>query len=213
MANFYDFIISIFLTPLGYGVNALLQIISAGGYFGIFFLMILESAFMPVPSEVVMPFSGYLVSQGQFDLLFVTLAGTLGNVAGSVISYFIGLYIGRTVVLKYGKYILLKEKYLVLTEHWFKKYGDKAIFFSRMLPVVRTVISLPAGVGKMNFKKFVLYTFVGSIPWNFALAYLGFWFGANWSTVLNYGHVLDKIIIIVIGVLIVWLFLKRRKKK
>ena len=212
MTSFYDLIRSILLAPLGFGVNALLQIISAGGYWGIFFLMILESAFMPVPSEVVMPFAGYLASQHQFDIWYVTMAGTIGNVVGSIISYLVGLYIGRSVVLKYGKYFFLKEKYLVLTEHWFKKYGDKAIFFSRLLPVVRTVISLPAGVGRMNFKKFVLYSFVGSVPWNLALAYLGFWFGANWSKILEYGHIFDAIIIVAIAVVLILFLLKRKKK-
>jgi membrane protein DedA with SNARE-associated domain len=212
MANFFDLIGSILFTPLGYGVNLILQIISAGGYFGIFALMILESAFMPVPSEVVMPFGGYLASQGKFDIVYVTLAGTFGNIVGSVISYFVGLYVGRSVVLKYGKYLFFKEKYLVMTENWFKKYGDKAIFFSRLLPVVRTVISLPAGVGKMNFSKFVLYSFIGSIPWNFALTYLGYWLGTNWEEVLSYGHIFNIIIILAIGILAVWFLLKRKRK-
>lgn len=191
-------------TVLAFITNTILDVISTTGYFGIFFLMTLESAVMPVPSEVVMPFSGYLVLQGRFNLWYVTLAGTLGNLAGSILAYVIGLYFGRGFILKYGKYVLLKKKYLLLSEKWFKKYGDKTIFFSRLLPVVRTVISLPAGIGRMNFKKFCIYTFVGSVPWNFALTYVGVWLGKNWNLILRYSHVIDAAIVAVLVVGVVW---------
>lgn len=195
------------------GINLLLQIISASGYLGVFLLMVLESACMPIPSEVVMPFAGYLASTGQFNIWIVTLVSTLANLVGSVITYVVGLYLGREFILKYGKYILLKKKYLILAEEWFKKYGNKAIFFSRMLPVVRTVISLPAGIGRMEFSKFVLYTFVGSLPWNFAFAYLGYWFGKNWEAVVTASHEFNYIILGLAALVVVVLYLLGRRKK
>lgn len=194
-------------------IDLILQIISSSGYLGIFLFMTLESALMPIPSEIVMPFSGYLVTLGKFNLLSLTIVSSVANLVGSIIAYVVGLKIGRKLVLKYGKYILLKEKYLVLTEKWFKKYGNKAIFFSRMMPIVRTVISLPAGIGKMNFKKFCVYTLAGSIPWNFALAYLGFWLGKNWTIIHNYTRELDIFVVVILIAIVIFYFWKRRKNK
>ena len=147
--------------------------ISQIGYIGVFFLMALESALIPVPSEVIMPFSGFLVATGEFSLFYVLVAGTLGNLVGSVIAYYIGSYVGRGLVLRYGKYVLLDEGHLNLSDRWFKKFGDKIIFVSRNLPAVRTYISLPAGISKMNIFRFSIYTLIGSIPWNFVLLYAG----------------------------------------
>lgn len=180
------------------------EVVLSSGYLGVFVLMAMESALLPIPSEVVMPFAGYLVSQGKFDLWYITIISTVANLVGSVITYFIGLYLGRSFVLKYGKYILLREKHLIHVENWFKTHGDKAIFFGRLLPGIRTVISLPAGVGKMNFKKFFAYTFIGSAPWNFALTYSGFWFGNNWSSISGYVSFLNYAVIVVIISAIVW---------
>jgi len=193
--------------------NFITQLIASSGYLGIFFLMALESALIPIPSEIVMPFAGFLVSSGQFNLWYVVLAGTLGNLAGSLVAYVVGFYLGRGFILRYGKYILLKEKHLLLVEKWFKKYGDKTVFFSRLLPVVRTVNALPAGIGKMNLKKFIIYTFVGSIPWNFALTYLGFLLREKWDIILKYSHILDIIVGILLVCLIVWFIVSYRKKK
>ncbi len=194
-------------------VNWITQMIASVGYFGVFFLMVLESAVMPVPSEVVMPFAGYLSFTNVFNIWYVVLAGTIGNLVGSLIAYFAGMYLGRGFILRYGKYILLEKKYLLLTEKWFKRYGDKIIFFSRMLPVVRTVISLPAGIGRMNLKKFIIYTFVGSIPWNFALTYVGYWLGKRWELILSYSRILDIVVILGIIFLIVWYVWSHRKNK
>lgn len=193
--------------------NFITQLIASTGYLGIFFLMALESALIPIPSEIVMPFAGFLVSSGQFNIWYVVLAGTLGNLAGSLVAYFVGLYLGRGFIVKYGKYVLLKEKHLLLTEKWFNKYGDKTVFFSRLLPVVRTVNALPAGIGKMNLKKFVIYTFAGSIPWNFALTYIGFLLGEKWNMILEYSHIIDIIVGLLLVCLIVWFIVSRRKKK
>lgn len=174
--------------------------ISQIGYAGIFTLMILESACIPIPSEIIMPFSGFLVSLGKFSLLWVTLAGALGNLVGAVITYAIGYYGGRPFVLKYGKYFFIKEKEVHHAEKFFERWGDFAVFIARNLPVIRTFISLPAGVAEMPFPKFALYSFIGSIPWCFALTYLGFMLGSNWMVIKEYGHYLD--IIAGIGILL-----------
>ena len=194
-------------------VNWITQFISSIGYLGVFFLMVLESAVMPVPSEVVMPFAGYLAFITKFNIFYIVLAGTVGNLVGSLIAYYAGLHLGRGFVLRYGKYILLKRNHLLLTEKWFKKYGDKIIFFSRMLPVVRTVISLPAGIGRMNLKKFIIYTFVGSVPWNFALAYMGYWLGKRWEIILSYSRILDIIVGLGIVFLVIWYVWSQRSNK
>lgn len=167
-------------------VDSILNWISSWGYPGIFFLMGLESACMPVPSEIVMPFAGYLASQGEMNLWMIVLVGSLGCTFGSILAYIAGFYAGRPLILRYGKYFLITEKHLVQAEDWFKKWGPKATFVARLLPVIRTVISLPAGVAKMDFKKFVLYSFVGSVPWNLMLTYAGYALGENWGSVKSY---------------------------
>ena len=138
--------------------------ISAWGYTGILVTMAIESACIPLPSEIIMPFSGYLVTTGQFTMVGVTLAGALGNVVGSILAYYAGVWGGRPFVERYGPYMLLSHRDLETADRWFLKYGEAAVFFSRMLPVVRTFISLPAGIARMNFPRFVIFTFIGSIP-------------------------------------------------
>ena len=192
-------------------VNMVLQIISSTGYAGILLLMAMESAVLPVPSEIVMPFAGYLVTQGRFDFWLVVLAATVGNLIGSVAAYFVGMYVGRAAIIKYGKYFLLSKHHIALSERWFKKHGDKAVFISRMLPVIRTVIALPAGIAEMNFPKFALYTFLGSIPWNAALAYVGVWFGQNWILIEKYTRWADVAIVAGILAFAAWFLMKRRK--
>ena len=170
------------------------------GYLGVLILMTFESACIPIPSEIIMPFSGFLVSTGKFSLIWVTLAGASGNLIGATITYIIGYYGGRPFVLKYGKYFFIKEKEVHHAEKFFARWGDFAVFIARNLPIVRTFISLPAGVAEMNFPKFVLYSFIGSIPWCFALAYLGYLLGSNWMIIRKYGDILD--IVVGIGILI-----------
>ncbi|MCX6829426.1 MAG: DedA family protein [candidate division Zixibacteria bacterium] len=177
----------------------IINIISQMGYLGIVVTMGIESACIPLPSEIIMPFSGSLVSGGRFTMLGVSVAGALGCVLGSVVAYLAGYYGGRPFLEKYGKYILLSKKDIDTAEHWTRKYGDTAIFVSRLLPVVRTFISLPAGIARMNFIKFVLFTFLGSLPWCWALAYIGKVLGDNWTTLGKYFHQAD----IVIGLFIV----------
>jgi len=177
----------------------IISVISSMGYSGIVLTMAIESACMPLPSEIIMPFSGYLVTTGRFTLFWTGIAGAVGCVIGSVAAYWVGIWGGRPFLEKFGKYILISNRDLDNADKFFKKYGDLSIFISRLLPVVRTFISLPAGIAKMNFTKFVIYTFLGSFPWCLGLAYVGQVMGANWETIRVYFRKAD----ILIGVFIV----------
>lgn len=191
----------------------IISLINAMGYYGIVVTMAIESACITLPSEIIMPFSGYLITKGRFEMFWVVFAGTLGNLIGSIITYWVGVIGGRAFILKYGKYLLMSRHDLDVSERWFSKYGELTILFTRNMPVIRTFISLPAGIAKMNFFKFCLYTTVGSIPWNFALTYLGMKFGAKWHVTLSpIFHKFDIVIgiVIIIGI---YLFIKRHIKK
>ena len=190
--------------------------ISTGGYIGLFFLMALESMIAPVPSEVVMPFAGYLVLQGRFNFLTAVFVSGLGSIFGSLLSYYMGAYLGRPFILKFGKYLLLEEEHLNWTEKWFKKQGDKTIFISRFIPVVRHLISIPAGIGRMAIHKFLFYTFIGASIWNLILLYAGFKLGSHWDKIHQFSKELDIIFVIAIVLFLayfVWKHHKRNKKK
>ena len=193
-------------------IDFVISIISGLGYPGIFLLMILESALIPIPSEIIMPFSGFLVSKGTFDPISVVLAGTFGNLVGSILTYYLGIKAGRAFILKYGKYILFKKSHLEFTEELFEKYGDKISFFCRLLPAVRTYISLPCGVGKANFVKFSIYTFLGSLIWNSMLTYVGILLGNNWKNIDKYAIYLDIVAACVIVGFIIWFVVKVRRR-
>lgn len=199
------------LDILGPIINAITSIISRLGYAGIFSLMVLESALIPIPSEIIMPFSGFLVFGGKLNFWSVVLAGSIGNLVGSIATYYLGKKVGRAFIVKYGKYILFKEHHLELTERWFQKYGDKISFIGRLLPGVRTYVSLPVGIGETSFKKFIIYTFAGAIIWNSFLCYAGFQLGNNWKNIEKYSPILDGIAVAVIIVLIV-AFIRYTKK-
>ena len=189
--------------------NFIIQTISNSGYLGIFFFMIAESALIPIPSEIIMPFSGYLVFTGKMNPIFVILAGSIGNLVGSLIAYFIGVKLGREFILKYGKYLLLKKSHLDWTESFFKKYGSSSIFVSRLLPAIRTYISLPAGIAKMNLKKFSVFTLLGSIIWSTMLTYVGFSLGQEWPQIRRYSEYID--VAVIVGILIfVIIIIKKR---
>ena len=175
-----------------------LSTISLLGYAGIFFLMMLESMVVPVPSEFVMPFAGFLVSQGNFNFILVIVASSLGSITGSLIFYYIGKTGGHTLVEKYGKYVLVDTEDIKKTEKWFNKRGELTIFIARLIPVVRHLISLIAGIGKMNVKKFTLYTILGATLWNGILTYLGFILGQHWNEVSQYLEEFDIIIVILL---------------
>jgi membrane protein DedA with SNARE-associated domain len=193
-------------------IDFVISIISSLGYPGIFLLMILESALIPIPSEIIMPFSGFLVSKGTFDPISVVLAGTFGNLVGSILTYYLGIKAGRAFILKYGKYILFKKSHLEFTEELFEKYGDKISFFCRLLPAVRTYISLPCGVGKANFVKFSIYTFLGSLIWNSMLTYVGILLGNNWKNIDKYAIYLDIVAACVIVGFIIWFVVMVRRR-
>jgi membrane protein DedA with SNARE-associated domain len=160
----------------------IIGVISDLGYSGILLLMAIESACIPLPSEVIMPFSGYLVYLGRFHLLWVATVGALGCNLGSLVAYEIGYYGGRPLVERYGAYILLSKNELDLADRFFARWGDATVFFSRLLPVIRTFIALPAGIARMPRLRFHVYTFVGSWPWCLGLAWVGMKLGEKWET-------------------------------
>jgi membrane protein DedA with SNARE-associated domain len=190
-----------------------IYVISAGGYAGIVLLMAIESACIPLPSEVIMPFSGYLVFTGRFDLLWVATAGAVGCNLGSLAAYEVGAYGGRRLVEKYGSWVLLSERELAWADRFFARHGNAAVFLARLLPVIRTFIALPAGVARMPRGRFHLYTFLGSWPWCFALAYLGMKAGEHWDYLGKYFHQFDVLIGAVLVALAVAFFWSRWKHR
>jgi len=180
-------------------INWILNFIDQFGYSGIFLLSVLESAAIPIPSEIVVPFSGFLASENRFNLNFVIILTSLANLGGGITLYFISSNKGRPFLEKFGKYVLISKEEILRAQNLFQKYGEKIIFIGRMLPIVRTFISIPAGISKMNFTKFSLYTFFGSLPWNFALAIIGFKIGKNWQIILPYFKKFEFVIIFLIA--------------
>lgn len=192
-----------------------ISIISSLGYFGVFFLMCLESMIFPIPSELVMPFAGFLIATGEMKLIWVVIFATLGSTVGSLLSYYIGRYGGNKFVYKYGKYFLLNEEHLKNTERWFSKKGELTIFIGRFIPVVRHFISIPAGIGKMDIRKFSLYTILGAGIWNSFLAYVGLVLGNNWEVIKQYSDYISWTllgIIILVGVYFLWREIRKRKR-
>jgi len=201
--------------------NFIINLISWLGYWGVFGLMTAQSALIPMPSEVTMPFAGYIASTGRFNIYLVILMGTLGNLLGASLSFALG-YFGKDVVVrslikKFGKFILVSESDLNHSEKWFKKYGEKVVFFGRMLPVVSTFISLPAGIFNMNYSKFAFFTLIGSLVWSSVLTYIGFTLGKNWDS-LNVYYRQFEYLIVILGVVVVSYYIyhkisKFRKRK
>jgi membrane protein DedA with SNARE-associated domain len=166
-------------------------IIEQMGYWGAAFLMALESMIAPVPSELVMPFVGFLAAEGKFSIPMAIVFTSIGSLVGSLISYYMGLLGGRPVVLKAGRYLLLNHEHLYWTERWFAKNGSWTIFVSRFIPVVRHLISIPAGLGRMNVWRFSIFTLVGATIWNTFLLYCGYKLRQNWTLVQQYSHEID----------------------
>ena len=194
----------------------IIAIISSIGYLGIALLMAIESACIPLPSEIIMPFSGYLVSTGRFDIFLVATAGAIGCNIGSSIAYAVGYYGGRPVVEKWGSYILVSRRDLELVDRFFARFGGITVFIARLLPVVRTFIALPAGIARMPQLKFQLYTFVGSWPWCFALAYIGEQLGARWDSdpaLRDLFHRFDAVIVGAFLLLVVWYVVRHWKHR
>jgi len=181
--------------------------ISTLGYTGIALLMAIESACIPLPSEIIMPFSGYLVSTGHFSLLLVATVGAIGCNVGSTLAYLVGAYGGRPLVDRWGRYVLLSHAEVDRAHRFFSRYGSATVFIARLLPVVRTFISLPAGIARMPFGRFQIYTFLGSWPWCFALAYVGLKLGEAWDkspALRQVMHALDGAVLLAILVGVIW---------
>ncbi len=196
------------------------ELISAIGYPGVALLMAIESACIPLPSEIIMPFAGYVVYQGKMNLLLAATAGAIGCNLGSVVAYWIGAYGGRPLVERFGRYVLMSRRDLDRVDHYFQKYGDLTVLIGRLLPVVRTFIALPAGIARMPQVRFHIYTFLGSWPWCFALAYVGMKAGASWNSPdSKLKHILHKadaviLLLLVSGIVwFVWSHLKQRHEQ
>jgi len=188
-----------------------LTFIDSWGYFAVAVLMAMENACIPVPSELILGFAGYLVSAERMTFTGAMIAGMIGGMTGSIFAYVVGATGGRKFVDKYGKYFLIKKSHVDLAQKWFDKYGIRAVFFSRMLPVVRTFISLPAGFARVNFKQFLFFTFAGSLPWTALILWAGVSLGNNWEYLLEIGHEFSIAFIVVSVVIIAWLYFRRKK--
>lgn len=193
----------------------IIQLIQSSGYLGVFILMTLESALIPIPSEITMPFAGYLITTGELSFVWVVLTGALGNLLGSWIAYAVGYFLEETIIVtlikKYGKFILITVDEYNHSLRWFNKFGDKIAFFSRILPAVRTFISLPAGLAEMNFWKFSIYTFFGSLIWSAILTYIGVYLGEKWDSIGEYFHKFDLVLAVLL-VFVVLFYLNHKLK-
>ncbi len=194
----------------------IINIISSLGYPGIVLTMAIESALIPLPSEIIMPFSGYLVSIGKFSLFWVAVAGAVGNVLGSLVAYGIGYWghekVVRKLIRKWGRWVLITEEELDNTEKLLHKYKDLVVIGSRILPGIRTVISLPCGIAKLPLLRFIILTFIGSFIWSLFLAWVGMVLGENWDTLGPYFHKADAaIVIIIVGAVVLYIYHKVKK--
>lgn len=184
-----------------------IAVISKAGYLGVVVLMGIESACIPLPSEIIMPFAGYLVFTGRFTLLWAATAGAIGCNLGSVVAYEIGFYGGRPLIEKYGSYILMGRHDLDRADRFFQRFGSAAVFIGRLLPVIRTFIALPAGIARMPRLRFHIYTFVGSWPWCLGLAWIGMKLGERWHSdprLSHWLHRLDAVVLVLLVLGVIW---------
>lgn len=182
------------------------------GYFGIFVSMTLESAAIPIPSEVVLPFAGFLAATDKLNLWWTVFLTTFANLTGSIIIYYVGYFGGRPLLQKYGKYLLIHKDDLAKMDHWMQSHGARVAFLARLIPGVRTFSSLIIGAAKVNFTKFYIYTFLGSLLWNFPLIYIGFVSGNNWNRFLPLFRRFDKLILLLVFLFVV-IFIASHIKK
>ena len=188
------------------------DVIQAIGYPGIFFAMLVEGIITPIPSEIIMPFAGYLAAEGQFNIVLVILIGSLGAVIGSTGAYYLGYSLGRPFIKRWGKYFRLKQEHIVRAEDWFEKYGDAAIFIGHSLPGTRSFISFPAGIGKMRLRNFMIFTFAGAMIWNTFLALLGYFLGEAVFDLAETFEYFDLAVILAVVVVIIIYFMWKKKR-
>ncbi|AWI07589.1 DedA family protein [Clostridium drakei] len=193
-------------------INAVIFVLDKLGYVGIFFGMALESACIPIPSEAILPFGGYLSFTGRLNLIAMILIGTIGGTVGSIGAYYLGKLGGRPLVEKYADKLKISKSKIEKSDEYFNKYGEKIVFFSRLLPIIRTFISLPAGISKMEFKKFTIYTFLGSLIWSVLLGYIGYKMGENWIMIRSWFHIADIAVVVCIVGFVIYRLVVRRKK-
>ena len=198
---------------MDYFSQIFLSFIASWGYVAVAVLMAAENACIPIPSELILGFAGYLVFAGHMSFEGALAAGMAGGLLGSIFAYEVGARGGRAFVEKYGKYFLIKKSHVDIAQHWFDRYGLKAVFFSRMLPVVRTFISLPAGFARVDTKRFFVYTIAGSLPWTAAILYAGMVLGESWTLLMEYGHEASIIFVVLSLIVIAVLYIRWRKKK
>ena len=189
-----------------------LAFIDQFGYLAVIILMAMENACIPIPSELILGFAGYLIFAERMTFTGAIIAGMIGGMLGSIFAYLVGSSKGREFVDKYGKYFFIKKSHVDLAQRWFDKYGIKAVFFSRMLPVVRTFISLPAGFAHVNLKQFLFYTFIGSLPWTALILFAGMKLGESWKYLLKLGHE-ASIAFVTIFLIIIFIWYIKRKKR
>lgn len=193
--------------------EAALNLVNTMGIWGIWIGMILESACIPIPSEVIMLSGGWLAAQGSLSWIEVLIAGSIGNLLGSLIAFYVGRAGGRRLLDKYGRYILLNTHHLEQAERWFARFGEGTVLFTRMLPFIRTFISLPAGIAGMKPGRFIIFTLLGCIPWNAALVYLGYRLGDNWGVVEQYMRPISYAICGLVVIMLAWWLLRRNKER
>ncbi len=190
-----------------------MQFIADWGYVAVAVLMAAENACIPIPSELILGFAGFLIFSGELSFGPALLAGMVGGLAGSILAYVVGHYGGRSFVDKYGHYILIKPSHVDVAQRWFDKYGLKAVFFSRMLPVVRTFISLPAGFAHVDMKRFLICTIAGSLPWTALILFAGVTLGKSWEIMLAIGHEASLVFVGVCAVVIAVAYLRYRRNR
>jgi membrane protein DedA with SNARE-associated domain len=192
-------------------VDFAVDVVDAMGLPGVFVLMTLESACIPVPSEATMLFAGFRVAEGEYSLIAAVLVGSFANLVGSWIAYWVG-YVGRVDILeKHGKKLHIKKSHLEWADRWFERHGDATVFFTRMLPIIRTFISLPAGVARMPFWRFTLLTFLGCLPWVLMLTFIGKEAGSHWDDWKDSLHYVDYAVLVLIAIGLVYLLIRRRR--
>ncbi len=191
----------------------LIKTLGSLGYPGIFLLMAIETTVVPLPSELVMPSAGYLASKNEMNIFFVILSGTAGSLAGAYVHYFLGRHLGRPLLLRYGKYLFISEKKLKRVEGFFKTHGEISVFTGRLLPVARSLISIPAGIAGMNHLRFSLYTFLGAGIWVTVLTYIGYLIGENEELLRRYTkEAVTGVALFAVGVIILYIIIQKHKK-